>query len=100
MVRVEIEPLWSFTRGGDAHAIQIPLGLLNEIRLTGKIGRAADRAVPELVKLLADSETEVRETAAEALARVDRNWRTSAAARQTLHDLVKRLSSSDAAVSS
>jgi molybdate transport repressor ModE-like protein len=43
MLRVEIEPVWRFKRDGDSHSIQIMLGFLNEIRLTGKIGRAADR---------------------------------------------------------
>jgi molybdate transport repressor ModE-like protein len=44
MIHIEIEPVWRFKRDGDAPSIMIMLDFLNEIRVTGKIGRAADRA--------------------------------------------------------
>lgn len=44
MIRIEIEPVWRFRREGDPSSILIMLDLLNEIRLTGKITRAAGRA--------------------------------------------------------
>ncbi|MFM1885156.1 MAG: hypothetical protein RL026_313 [Pseudomonadota bacterium] len=44
MFRVEIEPVWRFTRESDARAMLVMLDFLNEIRATGKITRAADRA--------------------------------------------------------
>lgn len=44
MIRIEIEPVWRFRREGDPASILIMLDLLNEIRVTGKISRAADRA--------------------------------------------------------
>jgi molybdate transport repressor ModE-like protein len=43
LIHVEIEPLWRFRRDNNAQSLLIILTLLNEIRVTGKIGRAADR---------------------------------------------------------
>src|ERR1700723_1782063 len=43
MIHIEIEPVWRFRRDNNAQSIVIVLTLLNEIRVTGKIGRAADR---------------------------------------------------------
>src|SRR3984885_11282243 len=43
MIHIEIEPVWRFKRDG-APSILVMLDLLNEIRVTGKIGRAADQA--------------------------------------------------------
>jgi molybdate transport repressor ModE-like protein len=44
VVRIEIEPLWRFRQDGDQQSMPILLDFLNEIRATGKITRAADRA--------------------------------------------------------
>src|ERR1700690_4114605 len=44
LIRIEIEPVWRFTREGDSTSNLVMLDLLNEIRVTGKISRAADRA--------------------------------------------------------
>jgi molybdate transport repressor ModE-like protein len=44
LIRIEIEPVWRFRREGDPTANLVMLDLLNEIRVTGKISRAADRA--------------------------------------------------------
>ena len=44
MIHVEIEPVWRFKRHDDTESILMMLDFLNEIRVTGKIGRAADRA--------------------------------------------------------
>src|ERR1700689_923391 len=44
MIHIEIEPVWGFKRDGDKPSIMIMLDFLNEIRGTGKIGRAADQA--------------------------------------------------------
>lgn len=43
MIRIEIEPVWRFKREGDSTSNLVMLDLLNEIRVTGKISRAADR---------------------------------------------------------
>jgi molybdate transport repressor ModE-like protein len=43
MIHIEIEPVWRFRRDNNAQSLLIILTLLNEIRVTGKIGRAADR---------------------------------------------------------
>ncbi len=43
MIHVEIEPVWRFRRDNSAQSLAIILTLLNEIRVTGKIGRAAER---------------------------------------------------------
>src|ERR1700691_3543266 len=43
MIRIEIEPLWRFKREGDPTSTTVMLDLLNEIRVTGKISRAADQ---------------------------------------------------------
>ena len=42
MIHVEIEPVWRFKKGGEPQSVRIMLGFLNEIRITGKIGRAAE----------------------------------------------------------
>src|SRR5215813_6964160 len=44
MIQIEIEPVWRFRRAADTQSILVMLDFLNEIRVTGKIGRAADRA--------------------------------------------------------
>ena len=44
MIRIEIEPRWRFRREGDPMSTPVMLDLLNEIRVTGKITNAADRA--------------------------------------------------------
>lgn len=44
MIHIEIEPVWRFKRRDNPQSILVMLDLLNEVRLTGKIGRAADRA--------------------------------------------------------
>lgn len=44
MIRIEIEPKWRFKRDGDPTSSLVMLGLLHDIRVTGKISRAADRA--------------------------------------------------------
>jgi len=43
MIHIEIEPVWRFTKNDDPQSIRIMLDLLNEIRITGKIGHAAER---------------------------------------------------------
>jgi molybdate transport repressor ModE-like protein len=43
VIRIEIEPLWRFKREGDSTSNLVMLDLLREIRVTGKISRAADR---------------------------------------------------------
>jgi molybdate transport repressor ModE-like protein len=43
MIQIEIEPVWRFRKDGDPRSIRIMLSLLNEIRVTGKIGHAAER---------------------------------------------------------
>ena len=43
MIHIEIEPVWRFKKDGDPRSVRIMLGFLNEIRITGKIGRAAER---------------------------------------------------------
>ncbi len=44
MTRIEIEPVWRFKKADDEQSIPIMLDFLNEIRVTGKISRAAYRA--------------------------------------------------------
>jgi molybdate transport repressor ModE-like protein len=44
LIHIEIEPVWRFKRDDDIHSVLVMLDFLNEIRVTGKIGRAADRA--------------------------------------------------------
>jgi len=44
MIHIEIEPVWRFKRDDDTQSILVMLDFLNEIRVTGKIGRAAQRA--------------------------------------------------------
>jgi molybdate transport repressor ModE-like protein len=44
LIRIEIEPRWRFRREGDPMSTPVMLDLLNEIRVTGKITNAADRA--------------------------------------------------------
>src|SRR6202046_3654213 len=43
MIRIEIDPMWRFRREGDPTSNVVMLNLLNEIRVTGKISRAADQ---------------------------------------------------------
>lgn len=44
MIRIEIEPVWRFRREDDGQSMLVMLDFLNEIRATGKITRAAERA--------------------------------------------------------
>jgi molybdate transport repressor ModE-like protein len=44
LIRIEIEPVWRFRREGNPGSTLMILDLLNEIRVTGKISRAADHA--------------------------------------------------------
>lgn len=44
MIQVEIEPVWRFSRRGEPRALRVTLDLLADIRETGKITAAADRA--------------------------------------------------------
>jgi molybdate transport repressor ModE-like protein len=44
MIRIDIEPIWRFRRDHDAQTMLVMLDFLNEIRASGKITRAADRA--------------------------------------------------------
>ncbi len=44
MIQIQIEPIWRFKRNDDTQSILVMLDFLNEIRVTGKIGRAAERA--------------------------------------------------------
>jgi molybdate transport repressor ModE-like protein len=45
MFRIEIEPVWRFTQDRDSRSMLVMLDFLNEIRATGKITRAAERAL-------------------------------------------------------
>lgn len=44
MIRIEIEPVWRFRREEDGQSMLVMLDFLNEIRATGKITHAAERA--------------------------------------------------------
>jgi molybdate transport repressor ModE-like protein len=44
VIRIEIEPVWRFRRESDGQTMLVMLDFLNEIRATGKITQAADRA--------------------------------------------------------
>src|ERR1700693_2493206 len=44
VIHIEIEPVWRFKRKDDPQSILVMLDFLNEVRVTGKIGQAADRA--------------------------------------------------------
>jgi molybdate transport repressor ModE-like protein len=44
MIEIEIEPVWRFRKREDARSLRIMLDFLAEIRATGKITAAADRA--------------------------------------------------------
>jgi molybdate transport repressor ModE-like protein len=44
MIHIQIEPVWRFKRDQDSQSILVMLDFLNEIRVTGKIGRAAEQA--------------------------------------------------------
>jgi molybdate transport repressor ModE-like protein len=44
VIRIEIDAVWRFHRDGEAQSIQVLLDFLNELRRTGKITRAAERA--------------------------------------------------------
>ncbi len=44
MIRIEIDPVWRFRKEGDPTSNLVMLDLLNEIRVTGKISHAAERA--------------------------------------------------------
>jgi molybdate transport repressor ModE-like protein len=43
MIHIEIEPVWRFKREDNPRSVRIMLDFLNEIRITGKIGSAAER---------------------------------------------------------
>jgi molybdate transport repressor ModE-like protein len=44
LIRIEIEPVWRFTKGDESQSMQVMLDILNEIRMSGKITHAAGRA--------------------------------------------------------
>src|SRR5262247_2192915 len=44
MLQIEIETVWRFHRDGNPQSVVVMLGVLNEIRKTGKITRAANDA--------------------------------------------------------
>src|ERR1700754_5294209 len=44
MLQIEIEPVWRFRKDGRAQSVVVMLGVLNEIRKTGKITAAATDA--------------------------------------------------------
>ena len=44
MIRIEIEPVWRFTKDDGSQSMLVMLDFLNEIRATGKITRAAEQA--------------------------------------------------------
>lgn len=44
MIRVEIDAVWRFTSGTDHESMAVMLDFLNEIRASGKVTRAAERA--------------------------------------------------------
>jgi molybdate transport repressor ModE-like protein len=44
VIQIEIEPVWRFTKGDDTQSMEVMLDFLNDIRMTGKITRAAARA--------------------------------------------------------
>jgi molybdate transport repressor ModE-like protein len=44
MIRIEIEPVWRFTKDDGSRPMLVMLDFLHEIRITGKITRAADQA--------------------------------------------------------
>ena len=44
MLRIEIEPVWRFHKDGHPHSVVVMLGVLSEIRKTGKITSAASDA--------------------------------------------------------
>ena len=44
MIRIEIEPVWRFTRDNGAPSMLVMLDFLNDIRASGKITRAAERS--------------------------------------------------------
>src|SRR5476649_1242014 len=44
MIRIEIEPVWRFTKDDGSQSMVVMMGLLQEIRASGKITRAADQA--------------------------------------------------------
>jgi len=44
VIRIEIEPVWRFSKDGEPRSMLVMLDFLNEIRATGKIAGAADQA--------------------------------------------------------
>ena len=44
MIRIQIEPVWRFTKDDGSRSMLVMLDFLHEIRTTGKITRAADQA--------------------------------------------------------
>jgi len=44
VIRIEIDPVWRFRRDEDSQSLQVMLDFLAEIKSTGKITKAADRA--------------------------------------------------------
>ncbi|HEY4215233.1 MAG TPA: substrate-binding domain-containing protein [Steroidobacteraceae bacterium] len=44
MIRIQIDPIWRFRRDDTQESMAVMLDLLHEVRATGKITRAADRA--------------------------------------------------------
>jgi molybdate transport repressor ModE-like protein len=44
MIRIEIEPVWRFTKDDGSGSMLVMMDLLQEIRASGKITRAADQS--------------------------------------------------------
>lgn len=44
MLRIDIDPIWRFTKDGARHPTTVMLGFLNDIRETGKLTEAASRS--------------------------------------------------------
>jgi HEAT repeat protein len=57
----------------------------------GRLGAAADEAVPALIEALADAHEAVRQAAADALGRIEPDWATGDRARAAVPALVKAL---------
>ena len=44
MLQIEIEPVWRFHKDGSPQTVAVMLGVLNDIRTSGKLTSAADHA--------------------------------------------------------
>ena len=61
----------------------------------GQIGSTAVKAIPYLVKSLADSDSDVRKAVADALEKIDPQWRQSEGTQNAIPHLVKALAEND-----